>query len=180
MSYTIERSGITLKITNAFNNQVQYLTQPNVTLSPAQVNGNPIDSVIFKGNGQIVSVPTNIITSINGVAPAGTLDGIMEQIMTLLATTTAAPALSNSGHTLVLTDTTDGANYVGFPDISCTTLILVNETGTSIDVRQGANKIIIRDGKDFPFEGIYNANELEVRRTDRTNVQVTVHARYVG
>jgi len=180
MSYTLTRSGLSLKITDTDTGSIQYFQQPNVTLNPAQVGGNPIDSVTFKTNSQNVSLVVKNITSINGVAPAGTLDGIMDQIMALLATTGAAPALSGSGHIIAMTDSTDGAIYTSFPNTSCTQLVIVNTTGQDLDVFQvgSTTRITILNGLNFMFRGIYNANQLSVRRTDRSNVQVIVQARW--
>ncbi|QHV94004.1 hypothetical protein [Spirosoma endbachense] len=57
---------------------------------------------------------------------------------------------------------------------------MVNTSGTDIDVIQTGSepRITILNGKDFMLRGIANANVLSVRRTDRTNAQVSVVSRW--
>ena len=55
---------------------------------------------------------------------------------------------------------------------------ILNDTGTSLDVRIGASgsPIAVANGKGIPFKLVYNCNELFVRRTDQATTQVTVEA----
>ena len=55
---------------------------------------------------------------------------------------------------------------------------LLNDTGTSLDVKIGASAspIAVANGKGIPFKLVYNCNELFVRRTDQATTQVTVEA----
>lgn len=73
-----------------------------------------------------------------------------------------------------------GTNWTAFTAVDCERLVVVNNTGTNLEVRQdGAGVgLPVPSGSGFTFEGITNANELEVRRIDVSNTQVTVYARW--
>lgn len=55
---------------------------------------------------------------------------------------------------------------------------LLNDTGTSLDVKIGADAspVAVASGKGFPFKLVYSCGELYVRRTDQSATQVTVEA----
>lgn len=88
-------------------------------------------------------------------------------------------AVSSAGNTIVAT-TIVGTNWIPFPAQACERLIVVNTTGTALEVRQDGTGIglPIPDGAGFTFEGISNASQLEVRRKDTANTPVDVYARW--
>lgn len=88
-------------------------------------------------------------------------------------------SVQGAGNTSVQTAVV-GTDWAAFPAQMCERLIVVNDTGTKLEVRQGGAGVglPINDGAGFTFEGITNANQLEVRRVDTSNTQVTVYARW--
>lgn len=71
-----------------------------------------------------------------------------------------------------------GTNWTAFADGPCTALDLVNTTGTAIEYRRrGAGETMpIPDQTSRMILGITNASQIEVRRVDTSNTQVTVKA----
>jgi hypothetical protein len=71
-----------------------------------------------------------------------------------------------------------GANWTAFASQACTSLDLVNNTGTTIEYRRGAAGVgmPIPTGSARMIIGITNANQIQVRRTDLSATQVTVQA----
>jgi hypothetical protein len=89
------------------------------------------------------------------------------------------PTMANGGH-LSLTTNATGTNWTAFGSQACKQLTLSNQTGTTLEVRQGGAGVgfQIPDGAFYTFFGITNANQLSVRRVDTSNTQVTVTARW--
>jgi hypothetical protein len=77
-----------------------------------------------------------------------------------------------------LTTSTTGANYVTFGSQACTSLEVVNNTGTTIEVRRGGAGVAMQIPPSMArlFLAITNADQLGVRRTDTSNTQVTLQA----
>jgi len=73
-----------------------------------------------------------------------------------------------------------GTNWVVLGNNPCFKCTISNQTGTSIDVRQGGSgaAFTIPTGTVFTFDGILNTNDLEIKRTDNSNTQVTVSIRW--
>jgi hypothetical protein len=71
-----------------------------------------------------------------------------------------------------------GANYTAFGAAACVGLDLVNNSGTAIEYRRGAagTSFVIPDGASRFIEGITNASQIDVRRVDQSNTQVTLSA----
>lgn len=71
-----------------------------------------------------------------------------------------------------------GTNWTAFASAACTRLDLVNLTGTDIEYRRGGtgSTFILPDGSGRMIEGLTDADEIEVRRVDTSNTQVTVQA----
>ncbi|MBE2242474.1 MAG: hypothetical protein IAE86_06950 [Burkholderiaceae bacterium] len=70
-----------------------------------------------------------------------------------------------------------GATYTAFADQACDMLDVVNTAPAAVDleVRRGGagNTIIVPAGSSRAFVGLANANQLQVRRLDQSNAQVT-------
>lgn len=71
-----------------------------------------------------------------------------------------------------------GSNYTAFGSVACTSLEISNNTGTTIEYRRGATGTAfpIPTGTVKKIVGITNANQIDIRRTDTSNTQVTVYA----
>lgn len=85
---------------------------------------------------------------------------------------------ASSGTVLGLTTSATGATYTAFGSQACTGLDVVNNTGTTIEYRRGGagTAMQIPTGTARMVIGITNANQVDVRRTDTSNTQVTLQA----
>jgi hypothetical protein len=92
---------------------------------------------------------------------------------------TVIPAMSSAGHTSVQTAAT-GTNWTAFASQACKQLTISNQTGTTIEFRQGATGVgfQVPTGSFYTFFGLSNANSIDARRVDTSNTQVTVTARW--
>lgn len=86
---------------------------------------------------------------------------------------TAASGTITSAQTAAI-----GSNWGTFNSAVCDQLDIVNNTGTTIEYRRGGagSTMQIRDGSSRLVIGITNANQIDVRRVDQSNTQVTVSA----
>lgn len=84
----------------------------------------------------------------------------------------------SSGTILSLTTNATGTTYTEFSSQACTALDLVNNSGTTIEYRRGATGTAMQlpDKSARLILGITNANQIDVRRTDVSNTQVTLQA----
>ena len=89
------------------------------------------------------------------------------------------PSMTTSGHLSAQTNAT-GTNWTAFASQACKQLTVSNQTGTTLEFRQGGAGVGFRVPAEafYTFFGISNANSLEVRRVDTSNTQVTVTARW--
>lgn len=71
-----------------------------------------------------------------------------------------------------------GTSWTAFASQACIALDIVNNTGTTIEYRRGAagTAMQIPTGAARMVIGITNANQIDLRRTDTSNTQVTVQA----
>lgn len=82
---------------------------------------------------------------------------------------------STEAHSSVTT-ANPGSGWAALPNIACDRVLLINSTGTDIEARRGGagTAVPILDSNGLEFEALTNANQLEVRRVDQSNTQVTV------
>lgn len=87
------------------------------------------------------------------------------------------PRATSAVITSVQTSAT-GATYVAFASQACAALSVSNTTGTTLEYRRGAagTAMDIPDGTTYLIVGITNANQIDVRRKDTSNTQVTMKA----
>lgn len=92
---------------------------------------------------------------------------------------TVTPKLSFGGNTSAQTAAT-GTNWTSFGSIPCSQLTLSNQSGTTIEVRQGGAGVGLQipTGAFYSFFGIGNTSQLAIRRVDTSNTQVTITARW--
>ena len=71
-----------------------------------------------------------------------------------------------------------GTSWTAFAGQKCLALDLVNNTGTAIEYRRnGAGaSMVLADKSARLIVGVSNANQIQVRRVDTSNTQVTVQA----
>ncbi len=173
------------------------------------INDNKIDVTISNlggsGNARLFgSYALSDINQIGGIAVSGTLLGALGQLNTLIGEPvevngTISTGLSQpltdsqlranpvgvlpsmaSGGNLSVTTAVVGTNWTAFGSQVCKQLTISNQSGTTIEVRQGAAGVgfQIPTGTFYTFFGITNANQLDVRRVDTSNTQITITARW--
>jgi hypothetical protein len=83
--------------------------------------------------------------------------------------------------TLQVTTAATGTNYTALPDKPARVVTLRNATASDIDIRKvgsGESPYLIPPGEIELFVVVSNANEIELKRTDNSNTQLTLAARY--
>lgn len=89
------------------------------------------------------------------------------------------PSMAIGGNLAVTTNST-GTTFNAFASQECKQLTVSNQTGTTIEVQQGGAGVALQipTGAFYTFFGITNANQLGIRRTDTSNTQITITARW--
>lgn len=94
----------------------------------------------------------------------------------------AIAALSRETYSAVtilsLTTSTTGATFVAFGALACTSLDLVNVSAVDVEYQRGGAgaTMTVPAGSSRLIQGITNANQIGVRRSDNNNAQVVVKA----
>lgn len=88
-------------------------------------------------------------------------------------------AVSSAGNISVQTAAV-GSDWTAFAAQACERLVVLNTTGTTLEFRQGGAGVGLQipNSAGFTFEGITNTNQIEVRRVDLSNTQVTTYCRW--
>ena len=142
------------------------LSQP---LTDSELRANPVPvSVSGIATAANQTTGNSLLSSIDGKTP--TLDNSKQPVI---------PSMTNGGNLSVTTAAT-GTNWTAFASQALKQLTVSNQTGTNIEFRQDGTGVglIIPAGAIFTFFGITNANQIEARRTDTSNSQVTITARW--
>jgi hypothetical protein len=86
--------------------------------------------------------------------------------------------LAGSATILTLTTNATGTTWTAFGSQSCNALDLTNSTSVAIEYRRGGagNAMQVLSGASRLIVGITNANQIEVRRVDTSNTQITIQA----
>lgn len=86
--------------------------------------------------------------------------------------------LAISASILTLTTAATGTNWTAFGSSVCDALDLTNSTSVAIEYRRGGagSGMQVLSGASRLIVGISNANQIEVRRVDTSNTQVTIQA----
>jgi hypothetical protein len=89
------------------------------------------------------------------------------------------PHMTAAGH-LSVTTAAVGTNWTAYASQVCKQLTVSNQSGVNIEFRQGGAGVgfIVPTGAFYTFFGLTNANQLEARRVDTSNTQVSVTARW--
>lgn len=111
---------------------------------------------------------------------ANTVLDRLKVIATALAGVLGVTPQMASGGNISAQTANPGTSYTAFGSQACKQVTVVNDTGTTILVQQGAAGVgvPIFDQSAFTFFGLSNANALGVKRKDDGNTQVTVAARW--
>jgi hypothetical protein len=136
-----------------------------------QITGSVIANIGTTGSLATSTLQTSgnlSLSNIDGKLPA--LDNSRVSVL---------PSMAGGGNIAVTTATT-GSNYTAFTSQVCKQLTLSNQSGTVVEVRQGATGVALQipTGTFYTFFGITNTNQLDVRRTDVSNTQITLTARW--
>ena len=139
----------------------------------ATLSRSVITGVTTGGGGGYVNVKVN---------PSGALTAEVDGTVSVdnfPATQNVLPLMASGGNLSVTTAAT-GTNYTAFGSQACKQLTISNQSGVTIEVRQGGAGVAfqIPTAAFYTFFGITNANQLDVRRVDTSNTQVTVTARW--
>lgn len=102
----------------------------------------------------------------------------LASLMTTLVRQIKAPVYSEVRTITVNTSAVTGTDYVSFPALACAFIDIVNHTGADIQYRRnGAGEYItVPTGQSRLVEGITNANQIGVRRSDSSTYSVTLRA----
>ncbi len=96
----------------------------------------------------------------------------------------AGSAVGSSAVVVSLQTNATGTTYNAFASQACSSLDIVNTNPLAVDleVRRGASgsTIIVPAGSSRMFVGITNASDLQVRRQDTSNTQVTFTAEAIS
>jgi hypothetical protein len=87
---------------------------------------------------------------------------------------------ATQGGAMLVTTSAIGDEWVQLDSQAAFKATISNQSGTSIDVKQGSEGVgfTIPTGQIFEFEGMVNTDELYAKRTDESNTQVTVAFRW--
>lgn len=172
MAYVITRTTSGLKCVEGTTGEVRFFSTPVLKITSALQYPQNATVIDIRQGQEYLQLAVADITSINGVAQA-TIGSTLPPLLDALI----APA---PGGNLTVQTAATGTNYTAFASTPCSRLTLFNGTGTSLDVQQGGAgaNFTIPTGTSFTFDGLTNANQLGVRRTDTTNTQVTASARW--
>lgn len=130
--------------------------------------GGPIDATTTRVAIATDSPGISSLTSIAANTPV--LDNGKQPVI---------PSMTTSGHLSAQTNAT-GTNWTAFSSQACKQLTVSNQTGVTLEFRQGGAGAGFQVPSEafYTFFGITNANTLDVRRVDNSNIQVTVTARW--
>lgn len=89
------------------------------------------------------------------------------------------PALTSGGNATAQT-ANPGTTYTALTAQAAKQVTILNNTGTAIGVRVGGSgaEVPVFDQSYFTFYGLTDASNLQVRRVDTSNTQVTVAYRW--
>lgn len=105
-------------------------------------------------------------------------DGINDGDVSAVNPLPASVPNAQSVTIMSLTTAATGTNYTAFSSQACNSLDIVNTSSVAIEYRRGAtgNSMTILSGSSRLVTGITNANEIDVRRVDTSNTQITIPA----
>jgi hypothetical protein len=105
-------------------------------------------------------------------------DGVTDGDIAVTNPMPASVPAANSVTIMSVTTAATGTNYTAFSSQTCNSLDIVNTSSVAIEYRRGAtgNAMTILSGSSRLVVGITNANQIDVRRVDTSNTQITIPA----
>lgn len=158
------------------------------SITAAGVNGTLAQAVQGINGGVALPVsaaalplPTDAATSAlqtTGNTSLGNIDGKLPALVSGRFTTLSSVPVASTGTILALTTNATGTTYTAFASQACTSLDIVNNTGTTIEYRRNGAGVAMQipTGAARMVIAITNANQVDVRRTDTSNTTVTLQA----
>jgi hypothetical protein len=139
------------------------------------------DNVTLPGTGEVVATDDIGGVQYQRVKLDVGGDGATSPV-TKAAPLPASLPLAASAAIMSVTTAATGANWTAFSSQACNALDIVNTASVAIEYRRGGtgNAMTILSGSARLVIGIANANEVDVRRVDQSNTQVTIPAEAVS
>jgi hypothetical protein len=158
------------------------LTDTQIRATPLPVTTGGLTDTQLRASA-VATADTALSTKIGEVQASPTANTILDRLKTLatlLGGLLGVVPQMNSGGNTSATTTSAGNTYQPFGSQACKQLTVVNDTGFTILVQQGASGVGVPvfNQSAFTFFGIANANALGVKRKDENVSQVVVQARW--
>lgn len=133
--------------------------------------------------GKEVLISYKEIVSINGQSPAATIGAVLDQILALFEGTDSNPmpfkfVTPGTPFGMSVTTSTTGNLPVTFADQPCKQIEIINDLSVGIEYQVNATGAFIHIPASSwrTIDGITNASQIGLRRTDLSNTSVTVTA----
>ena len=147
------------------------------------IGGDGVAMDVSAANPMPITAPSSIavtgpITNTELRASAVPVSGPLTDTELRAAAVPVSIPLAISATILTLTTAATGTNWTAFGSQTCDALDLTNSTSVAVEYRRGGagNAMRVLSGASRLIVGISNANQIEVRRVDTSNTQVTVQA----
>ena len=91
------------------------------------------------------------------------------------------PVITSAGNDTTLSNNSDGSQWVVFASHAAKQIMIYNKTGTEVSIRYGSGTPFpVPDNGVVVWSLINNTNELQFRRSDTANTQVTLYWHFEG
>jgi len=139
------------------------------------------DNVVLPGTGESVATDDVSGNQFQRIKLDVGGDGVSSPV-TKTAPLPASLPLAASATIMSVTTAATGANWTAFSSQACNALDIVNTASVAVEYRRGGagDAMTILSGSARLVVGIANANEIQVRRVDQSNTQVTIPAEAVS
>lgn len=152
-------------------------TQLRASAVPVSLASVPTHAVTQSGAWEVTANAgsgTFAVSAVSLPLPSGAAtQATLAALLAALGPPTAVTIVS-------LTTSATGATFTAFGSQACEQLDLVNTAPAAVDleIRRGAsgNTIVVPGGSSRMFVGLANASDLQVRRLDQSNAQITFTA----
>lgn len=168
-------------------------TAPNITRGAGNVDANT-QRVTLAADGPTVTAigaQADAAAAADGTGNYSIIAALKRGLLNWAALLARIPALVNgrvpvnstvptatSAVIMPLQTAATGTNWVAFTSQACVALDIANNSGVTIEYRRGAagTAMQIPAYSSRMVVGITNANQIDVRRTDTSNTQITIQA----
>lgn len=156
---------------------------PTLVSGRMPVDGSGVTQPISAASLPLPTGASTAALQTTGNTSLSSIDGKLPSLSSGRVPVLSSIPTVTSGTILSLTTNATGTTYTAFASQVCTALDIVNNTGVTIEYRRGAAGIAMQipNGAARMVIGITNANQIDVRRTDTSNITVTIQAEaFVG